>query len=192
LATFPEVGKEPGQERGEGCSITDVNSVYAFSCRSEACRRETFLVDKLAYAFNYVIEILRKGDGGAVETLYRFADRLSKPKFPSPSIKPASQAISISLRSSVIKIYKCVDYIFTLSHHHISFTESKEVNSFTFYKKRDITLLSLCLLSLCRQSEQVNKYEDIDDSTAVEFLFSRDFLEKGLGAYERLLLGLTF
>ena len=62
-----------------------------------------------------VIEILRKGDGGAVETLYRFADRVSKPKFPSPSSKPASQAISISLRTSVIKTFKCVDYIFTLS-----------------------------------------------------------------------------
>ena len=35
-----------------------------------------------------VIEILRKGDGGAVETLYRLADRASKPKFPSPSSRP--------------------------------------------------------------------------------------------------------
>jgi hypothetical protein len=72
-----------------------------------------------------VIEILKKGDGGAVETLYRFADRASKPKLPSPSLaggglrNPFEQAgkpsyLDLTEGDCHKKSFKCVDYIFTL------------------------------------------------------------------------------
>ena len=59
-----------------------------------------------------VIEILKKGDGGAVETLYRFADRASKLKLPSPSSKPSY--LDLTEGDCHKKSFKCVDYIFTL------------------------------------------------------------------------------
>ena len=52
-----------------------------------------------------VIEILRKRDGGAVETLYRFADRASKPKFPSPSSKPIHFFVKKNVRAKLFQFH---------------------------------------------------------------------------------------